>query len=127
MSRPRRAVETCPSAEWAWVVELTWAGKVVDRAPGGLRKGAGGQTLWRRARPVDTLLADGARLILESMDVAATDALRGMSLEVVQDKYDHAGLIRAEVVALRLYTGPAFAFYNGALRARGELGWRRKP
>jgi hypothetical protein len=38
----------------------------------------------------------------------------------VRTAYKNAGVNRAEILALRLYTGPCFEFYNTALRARGS-------
>lgn len=100
-------MQTTPRLEWQYVVES----EVGEEANNTLRQ-AGAESKFNR----DSTGGEG------SVNFGEHDGWQLLHF-TLDKKALTAGLIREEVIALRLYTGPMYVHYNGVLRKQSE----RKP
>eukprot|EP01052_Picozoa_sp_SAG31_P036907 SAG31_NODE_4674_length_3042_cov_1.371390_2_plen_594_part_01 len=123
-------LRTTPFAEYSWVGSLLWDGKEVKTAPGAFQLDPETQSyqedrnLRRLAVSVEELDRKAPELIHEMLSELKLDsggpATAGLSLEKLESTYRSLNISEAELLALRLYTGPMFLFYNTVLRSRGR-------
>eukprot|EP01052_Picozoa_sp_SAG31_P010372 SAG31_NODE_567_length_14028_cov_4.022328_11_plen_268_part_00 len=139
-------LQTTPRKEWRWVVHMEWEGQVVSETPGAFEADERGArvassrkelvSLRRRAMDIDALRDNAPALIFSMLDDMAKKDVRAVNddgvltqdetikKEEIRDVYANLGVNKAELIGLRLYTGPMFEFYNTALRARGgKVPW----
>lgn len=109
-------VSTTPRKEWQFVVD---PGDVADMDAGtdpATKKSRG----LRQRLDIDDLYENAAQLISEAF---SQNKLFQQVQVTPQDIIDQK-LLKVEIIALRLYTGPLFELYNGVLRAWGNLEGR---
>ena len=123
---------TSPRQEWHWTWLLEWEGQRAHETVGGYEKEGGVFTdrestrLRRQAISIDSLNADAPRLIHEMLTELAMqqgrpafadangdgtlDEKDQLSLREIEESYERLRVNKAELLALRLYTGPLFEF-----------------
>ena len=116
------SLKTTPRKEWLWAIDQQWDGKAVDVAPGTMKLDLTvGETkeLERKAITIERLMTTAPDLIYNDMlaDTSMKCSAK-MTLEIIKEKWGSAHVNRAEIMALRLYTGEA------RLRARGSASCR---
>jgi hypothetical protein len=93
---------TWPALEWEFVVNPKEEEGLYPHTPRDKRK-------WLEA---DDWKGEHGRDVIRLEDL--------MAMPAVKRQVEQAGLIRVEVISLRLYTGPMFVLYNAALRGFPE-------
>jgi len=107
-------VTTTPKQEWRFVTTPSAVGDMsagIDRETGESRG-------IRAKLNIEDLHAEAAQLITSSF------ARQGLSRIVTTEEIRDLPLLKEEIIALRLYTGPMFELYNGVLRAWGNTDRR---
>lgn len=133
-------IETTPRLEWCWSRNLEWNGQEVKETIGGYEKegwdftGRENVQLRRKAMSIQALHAEAPKRIhtmlvelAQSRGGAFADADGDGNVDEadmlteaeVKELYSDTNINEAELLGLRLYTGPMFEFYNNVLRARG--------
>eukprot|EP01051_Picozoa_sp_SAG22_P016733 SAG22_NODE_2424_length_2587_cov_1.512058_2_plen_754_part_01 len=125
-------LQTAPNSEFRWVVPVTvgspgWDEQQAEDAPGGYTVQGSVRdedtAVRRRALSVQALCAEAPQRAFDMLRALA-DA-RVAQFEVPAEDFLQSFLDlhvnRAEIVSLRLYTGPMFEFYNTVLRTRGTI------
>ena len=134
-------IETTPELEWKWAMDLEWKGEKVTFTIGGYKKEAGKFTglenikLRRRAISIQRLNTEAPKRIHEMLTKIADqyggaftdqdgdgqiDVAYMLTEDEVRKIYTEANVNEAELLGLRLYTGPMFEHYNNVLRACGK-------
>ena len=105
------SLTTTPRQEWEWAIDQKWNGKKADVAPGTMKADytvGEKKDLERKAVTIDSLMTTAPELIYN--DMMADKSMKpseNMTLDVIKEKWDSASVNRAEIMALRLYTGEA--------------------
>ena len=130
---------TTPHKEWRWTKHLEWDGVRVKQTVGGYEKDGGSDGTWsnrenisvqRKAVAIDELSNEAPRRIFamlhelaakrsEANGEGAAEDAGCLTEEDVCTCYEKLNINTAELLGLRLYTGPLFEFYNSVLRAKG--------
>ena len=130
---------TTPHKEWRWTKHLEWDGVRVEQTIGGYEKDGGSDGTWsnrenisvqRKAVPIDELSNEAPRRIFAMLHELAAKRGEAKGEGTVEDSgclteedvsagYEKLNMNTAELLGLRLYTGPLFEFYNSVLRAKG--------
>lgn len=109
-----------------------WKGLETQTAPGGE---GNGRALEREAVPIDQLCEEAPKRAFQMLQTLAAEGKFAVDFSVAEgvfvERFGELGVSKAELLALRLYTGPCFELYNTVLRAKaGKLpagpGYPRK-
>eukprot|EP01052_Picozoa_sp_SAG31_P018287 SAG31_NODE_1290_length_8981_cov_2.829543_5_plen_271_part_00 len=122
-------LRTCPAQEYCWVATGEWAGKKAHFAPGGTHEVEGNQTcedprLARQAVPLDELCAKAPTWAFEMLKHEAQHGSLSFDMDqpAFEARFLELRINTAEILSVRLYTGPMHELYNMVLRAAPSGG-----
>ena len=117
---------TSPMQEYLWVTKSIWNGQPADHAPGGCESRSSEREdmrLRRQAAPIDLVYLNAPKL---AFDMLCREAAAGVLVfevpeETFTKNFEELGVNRAEIISLRMYTGPLLALYNTVLQSGGKV------
>eukprot|EP01052_Picozoa_sp_SAG31_P057129 SAG31_NODE_16737_length_698_cov_0.869783_1_plen_173_part_00 len=96
---------TTPSKEWLWVSEMKWSGKLADQAPGASPEIMQTTRLERIAVCVEELHKNAGQKIYAMLKKLAVESRPKLTEDEVNARVNDISIKKAEILALRLYTG----------------------